>query len=268
MKRIMIAILPCLLLFLGFVASGSDSIDKSPVSWDGEVQVHGALRAMFHEGQTGAMVTLDTMLPNPHLYAVGALADLSGEITIIGGKAYLSYPGGEEDTRTETTSQSNAGATLLVAAEVSAWHSIITENPICFENLDEAIGKLAASAGMNLDERFPFLLEGDFEDLQWHVIDGSRLVSGGTSHQDHLAASSKARLDRASATLVGFYSAGDQGVFTHMGSRTHIHCVFDRPLASGHVDSVTIPAGTVVQFPVDGSERPNQAVQRTDSAGN
>lgn len=252
--------LPCLLL-LGCAANSSNSITGSARSWEGRVRVHGALRAMFHEGQTGAMVTLDALLPNRNLYAVGALTDLSGEITVIGGKAYLSYPDGADDTRTETTSQTNAGATLLVAAEVPAWHGVVTEHPIHFEELDEAIGKLATSAGMNLDERFPFLLEGDFEDLQWHVIDGRRLASGGTSHEDHLAASIQQRLDRASATLVGFYSAGDQGVFTHMGSKTHIHCVLDEPLSTGHMDHVTIPAGTTIKFPAGGTARLDKARQ-------
>jgi hypothetical protein len=66
MQRILITILACLLLVCA--VNG------------GEVQVHSALRAMFHEGQTGTMVTLDTMLPNPDLYAVGALADLSKQL--------------------------------------------------------------------------------------------------------------------------------------------------------------------------------------------
>ncbi|MBC8426973.1 hypothetical protein H8E07_22900 [bacterium] len=252
MQRILIVSLICALL--ACAAHGGDSASEFPPSWAGEVQVHGALRAMFHEGQTGTMVTLDTMLPNPDLYAVGALADLSGEITIIGGKTYLSYPEGEEDTRTELTPETNAGAALLVATEVSAWCDIVTETAIRFEDLDEAIGKLAAAAGMNLDARFPFLMAGDFEDLQWHVIDGSRLVAGGTSHQDHLAAAAKAKLDRAAASLVGFYSAGDQGVFTHMGSMTHIHCVLEEPLATGHVDHVVIPAGTTIRFPLGGDD--------------
>ena len=249
MKPLRIAILPALLMLIGCTTSSNDSEAGSEDPWSGEVQVHGALRAMFHQEQTGTMVTLDTMLPDPQLYAVGALADLAGEISVVGGKAYFSYPAAAEDTRTETASRSDAGATLLVATRVAAWSSATIANPINFEELDEAIAELAVAAGMNLDERFPFLLEGDFEDLQWHVIDGSRLVSGGSSHQDHLAASVKTRLDNASATLVGFYSAGDQGIFTHMGSRTHIHCVMDQPLASGHVDFVTIPAGTVVKFP-------------------
>jgi acetolactate decarboxylase len=222
---------------------------RDGVFWNGEVQVHGALRAMFHEGQTGPMVTLNALLPSPDLYAVGALADLSGEITVIGGKAYLSYAEGADRSRTEVLSESSAGATLLVSARVPDWKSRTTERPIRFEELDEEIAKLAEAAGMSLDKRFPYLLRGHFEDIEWHVIDGRRLTGGGTSHQDHLAAAARMRLDRTRATLVGFYSQGDQGVFTHMGSTTHIHCVIDDPLSTGHVDHVMIPAGTTVEFP-------------------
>ena len=239
--------LPCLLL-LACGSKEGDSSARDDRPWDGEVQVHGALRAIFHDGQTGAMVSLETMLPDPGLYAVGALADLAGEITIVGGKLYLSYPAGES-ARTETPLQTSVGAALLVAADVPAWRSMTTRRPIRFEELDAEIAALAATAGMSPDTRFPFLIEGEILDLQWHVIDGTRLTAGGTSHQDHREAAVKATLDRASATLVGFYSKADQGVFNHMGSSTHIHCVLSTPLASGHVDHVVIPEGTTVRFP-------------------
>lgn len=218
-------------------------------SWNGEVKVHGALRAIHHQGQTGVQVTLDEILPNPDVYALGAVADLSGEITILGGNAYLSYPDGEEATRTEMLTETNAGATLLVAADVPVWRAVVTEHEIRFEDLGEAIGKLAAAAGMSLDTRIPFLLEGEFEDLQWHVIDGARLPEGNTSHSDHMNAAVKTSRARTSARLIGFYSQSDQGVFTHMDSTTHVHCVLGDPLASGHVDHVVIPAGTTLKFP-------------------
>ncbi len=109
---------------------------------------------------------------------------------------------------------------------------------------------------MSLDARFPFFLEGEFEDLRWHVIDGCRLADGGTSHQDDLAASIQTGRDRASATLVGFYSAGDQGVFMHMGSKTRVHCVLETPRATGPVDHVIIAAGTRIGFPALGDPSP------------
>ncbi len=244
------AILTGVLLISATASSEHNPATDKPVIWSGDVQVYGALRAMFHEGQTGTTVSLDTMLPNPNLYAVGALSDLAGEITVAGGQVYVSRPKGIKHTDTEILTQTYAGATLLVAAEVPAWNSFTIEQSIQFEDLDEEIARLALAAGHGLDRRIPFLVEGVVEDLEWHVVDGSRLSGGGTTHQDHLAAAVTSRLDHITATLIGFYSQTDQGVFTHMGSTTHIHCLTTSPLATGHVDSVRIPAGTRIKFPV------------------
>jgi acetolactate decarboxylase len=244
-----VAAVAATMLLAGCASTGDLPAVGEPRVWDGEVRVYGALRAMMHEGQTGAMVSLDSLLPNPDLYAVGALADLSGEVTVIGGRAYLAYPEGADGTRTETTLPADVAAALLVSSEVASWKSLVTDHAIRFAELDDEIARLAAAAGMSRSARFPFLLEGTFEDLQWHVIDGRRLIGGDSSHQDHQAAAVKAERDRATGTLVGFYSESDQGVFTHMGSRTHLHCVLDAPLSTGHVDRVDIPAGTTVKFP-------------------
>jgi acetolactate decarboxylase len=222
---------------------------------------------MLHEGRTGSTVALDAVLPNPDLYAVGALAGLSGEVTVLRGMAYLSHAEGADETRTEATPRPRAGATLLVAAEVADWRAVTISRPIRFEEFDGEIAELAAAAGMSLKERFPFLVEGDLEELQWHVVDGRRLTAGRTSHEDHLAAAVKMSLDRARATLVGFYSRNDRGVFTHMNSETHVHCVVDDPVSSGHVDHVTLPAGTTVKFPAGRGRRSTEATRGTDSAG-
>lgn len=230
--------------------AGPQEGGRSTGLWDGEVRVYGVLRAMMHEGRTEARVSLDAMLPSPDLYAVGALAGLAGEITVAGGQAYLSRAAEGDRVTTEVTTSPGAGAALLVAARVPAWSSVTVEEPIPFEEFDEAIGRLADSAGMSLDARFPFLLEGEFEELQWHVIDGSRLPPGASSHRDHLSAGVREQRRRSAAVLVGFYSGNDQGVFTHKGSKTHLHAVLDQPLSSGHVDHVVIPAGVTVRFPL------------------
>lgn len=164
--------------------------------------MYGALRAMFHEGQTGANARLDRILPNPNVYAVGALADLAGEVTVIGGRAYLSYPDCPDGTRTESTEQPSEASNLLVVSEVQVWNAVVTEQPVPFEKLDGEIGRIAVSSGMRLDKRFPFLIQGQFDDLEWHVVDGRRLAAGGASHQDHMAAAVKKRLERATGTLV------------------------------------------------------------------
>lgn len=224
--------------------------------WNGVVRVDGALRAMFHEGQIGAAVGLDALLPNPNLYAVGALESLAGEVTIVWGVAYLSYPTGPGQTRTERATRATSGAALLVSAVVQAWESVRTTRAIGFEELDAEVGRLAVAAGARIDQRVPFLVEGELEDLRWHVVDGRRLAEGGASHKDHLAASVQLKEKRATAILVGFYSQTDQGVFTHIGARSHIHCVLQEPLSSGHVDHVMVPAGAIWRFPTTANRRP------------
>jgi acetolactate decarboxylase len=256
MRQPLNAFFLCLVLsFVGCAGTTDDGSRETERPWEGDVQVYGAFYAMFHEGQTGSMVAVDSLLPSPDLYAVGALADLSGEVTVIRGRAYLSYPQGEDRARTEvTTSVTDAGATLLVTAHVREWRSVTTERTIPFDELDGEIARLAAVAGMSLDSRFPFLMEGRFDDLEWHVIDGRRLRPDATSHHDHLDAAVRLKRNSTPATLVGFYSQTDQRVFTHTDSTTHIHCVVDEPLSAGHVDHVTVPAGTTIRFPAGASE--------------
>jgi alpha-acetolactate decarboxylase len=217
--------------------------------WQSDVEVYGALRAMFHQGQTQSMVNLAGLNKHPNLYAVGALADLSGEVTAYDGQLYLSYPEGKTGRSIAPTSTVE-GATLLVTATAAEWTSVTTREAISFDQLDQRIGELAQSAGMDLEQRFPFRIEGGVEDLHYHIIDGSKLQDGGTSHKDHLAASIQVQAGNAQAKLIGFYSKYDERVFTHMGSTTHVHCILEEPLATGHVDHVTLPAGTVVQFPL------------------
>ncbi len=214
-----------------------------------EIKVHGNLRQMMHEGKTGAAVQLDTLLPNEHLFAVGALADLAGEVTIIDGAAYLSYPDGVQKARTNKLTESDAAAALLVSAQVNDWQTVETDREIPFAELDDELARLAEAAGLYVDQRIPFRIEGDFRDLRWHVIDGSRLPEGPSSHADHVKAAVQLHLDDGPASLVGFFSKNDAGVFTHMGSHSHIHCMVAKPLSAGHVDHVIVPAGAKVMFP-------------------
>ncbi len=57
-------------------------------------------------------------------------------------------------------------------------------------------------------------------------------------------------------TLVGFYSPRHHGVFTHMGSNAHAHCVAEKPLSSGHVDDVVILEGAKIRFSPNLREAP------------
>ena len=86
------------------------------------------VKVLMHEGKVGSIVDLATLLPNDHLYAVGALSELRGEITILGGGVYIAYPEGADGVRLDIFEDSDEAACLLVTAEVRDWVSVTTQS--------------------------------------------------------------------------------------------------------------------------------------------
>ncbi len=220
------------------------------VAGSSDIQVFGSLRGMFHQGSIGPQVDLAEHLPDSRLFGVGALSGLRGEITIVGGRLHLARAEGDA-VRHTVVSRSDESAALLVMSSVERWVPVTIDTAIPFEKLDAEIERLARQAGIKA-EAFAVYAEGDLENLSWHVIDGARLEGGGSSHHDHLEASIRQKAGKTRGKLVGFFSKKHQGVFTHKGASTHFHVVVDEPLTSGHVDGVTIPAGTTLRFSADG----------------
>jgi Alpha-acetolactate decarboxylase len=214
-----------------------------------EIQTFGTLRAVVHEGDLGEKVKLSAVVARPHAYAVGALTGLHGEITVLDGRIWLARPGRPSASRSPTP---EPGATLMVATHVARWRSHRLPAPVAAGDIDAAVERIAGEAGVPADQPFPFLIEGGLVDLHWHVIDGSKMSAGGgtaSSHAQHLEMAERFSARRARGTLVGFFSKRHHGVFTHMGSNTHMHVVLPDRRASGHVDRVALPAGTVVKLP-------------------
>ena len=174
---------------------------------------------------------------------------MTGEVTIVAGKAYLSY-GKDQQAAAQTPEDRDAAAALLVSSRVSAWRLLTTDDTIPFDQLDAEIAALATKAGMDVNGRFPFVLEGRVRELEWHVLTGVPPAGASEDHEAHAQNAAEFRLPTAQATLVGFYSTQDEGVFTHMGSKTHVHVVAGTPPGTGHVDHVIVLPGATVKFPL------------------
>lgn len=221
----------------------------SPAGLAPQVTSHGALRAVMHQRDFTPKVNLAAVLAQPHVFAVGALSGLRGEITIVDGVAWLAYPVAGDRARVERRRRTSEEAALLVSASVSRWQRVTLTRDVPFAELDATLEALARQHGCDPDRPFPFSVRGPVADLQFHVIDGARLAAAGGSHHDHAAAGSRFSRPSASATLVGFFSKSHHGVFTHMGSNTHLHVVLAAEGVSGHADRVTLRRGAVLSLP-------------------
>jgi hypothetical protein len=202
------------------------------------------LRALMHEGRTESRVAIAPLLATPHLYAVGAVTGMRGEVTVIDSAASLSL--GERDAGRASAAVGDEGATLLVASTVAEWRHVAIAEDIQFADLDRRIEEYAAAAGIDVEKPFPFLIEGPVADVRWHVLKGPPNPSAPHDHSGNAITGEQAAM---TATVVGFFSKHDHGVFTHMGQNVHAHVVNASLGLAAHADLLSIGASSVLSLP-------------------
>ena len=212
-----------------------------------EVEYFGSLRGIMHEGDLSAKANLEDFKNTENLYALGAFKDLKGEILVIDGKTYSTRADNGEVIFTEPFKGS---AALLVTASVDSWTEKI---PIAgtisdSEQLQSAIEKIATEYEIHIEEPFPFLIEGTFEELIWHVIDWPEDDPVHT-HEKHQTAGPHGVLTHQKVTILGFYSDSYHGIFTHHASNIHMHFVTEDQSMAGHIDGLKHGTGLTIKLP-------------------
>lgn len=234
-------------------ASGGSAPVRPPLP---EVRVWGSLRAIMHEGKTEPRIPIATASTHG-TYGVGALSELRGEVTIVDGLAWVSYPNDDGSIRVQRdASASNESATLLATARVTDWLGVPLSHDIGPETFDDAIEAIARANGIDVDKPFPLRVDGRLSDVKWHVVDGRKRSASGDPHDDHTRNAASGTLVDGQGMLVGFFSKHHQGVFTHMGQHTHFHVLTADHRIMGHADSVVIRAGSTLELPTSSSARP------------
>lgn len=117
------------------------------------------------------------------------------------------------------------------------------DRDISAEEFDTFVRELVPAA---ITTPFPFVIEGEFEGLKVHVVNG-RCQMGAPDPDD---SSFRREFPTGSGTLVGFFAERLPGVITHHGSRTHIHVLLDgSEQMMAHVEAVGVRKGALFRFP-------------------
>ncbi|HEX6884682.1 MAG TPA: acetolactate decarboxylase [Planctomycetota bacterium] len=217
-------------------------------AWSGELASWGTLRAVLRDGEDQARVTL-AEVARDDVYALGALAELAGEITIVDGDVWITR-GDPETPATTCGSPGDAAAALLFACEVRAWRAFPIEHDIAPDELDAFVERCALRAGLDTTRPFPFLVEGRLTDLALHVVAGEcplrARARGASTRAFELE---RARLD---GRLLGIYAPDSAGVVCPHGSRTHVHALVEQPAPlTGHVERCGIATGSILRLPAE-----------------
>lgn len=231
-----------------FSCETSKSESNNPVndSLKFEVKYFGALKNMMHKGDVSAKADLSDFEDSDHLYAIGALENLKGEIQIIDGESFNTLV---LDSVINFDSSFDRKATLLVYATVETWNTYqIPDDIKTYEQLEEHIASIAQENGINTNAPFPFMIDGTAKSFDWHVIDWK---DGDTehSHEKHINSGLHGTIENRDVELLGFYSDSHHAIFTHHTTNMHIHVKTSDHGIAGHLDSLTLGNGMVLKLP-------------------
>lgn len=233
-----------LIFFIVACKRKKGSINNNEVNY--KVEYKGALKNFMHKGDISAKTALKELEKLKHVYALGALENLKGEIQIFDNKSYNTIV---VDSVLTFDNSFEKKATLLVFASVNKWKSIsIPTVVVSHEQLEKYIEQEAKKNQIDTDEPFPFLIEGSPKSFDWHVINWK---DGDTehSHEKHINSGINGSLKNTPVDILGFYSNSHHTIFTHHTTNMHMHVkTLDNSIA-GHLDNIILGERMTLKLP-------------------
>jgi len=205
----------------------------------------GSQRQTILTGDRAAHFDLRTLAGRPHLYGIGPIEGLTGEVTIADSRPSLARLG--SDRLIHVTERFDAGVPFFVWAEVPAWQTVRLPDEVrsCKE-LERFVGDAGAKAG--LTQAFPFVIRGRPELIDFHIVNAAPDTAPGIEAQKKIQI--PIELHSQEATFVGFWSSQHQGIFTQVGTNMHVHFQTLDNDVSGHVQSLKLSQDMILGLPV------------------
>jgi acetolactate decarboxylase len=209
------------------------------------VEQHGGMRDALRMGNTQSRVTFEEISSKPHAFAVGALTNLEGEITIVDGQILVATTL-DGVTAFSTTGLADQSATLLTVAYVENWAKDTIPENMDFESAVETVAK---RNGVDVDKPFPFYMHAIKSSFDMHVINGfCPIASLDLPKEDQPWRLHGKETD---ILVVGFFAKNQEGVMTHHGSNIHMHGIVTsgKEVVSGHLDTIEVLPGSTIFVP-------------------
>lgn len=201
----------------------------------------GAMKNVMKKGELQGTIALDTLDKN-HLYAIGPLEYLQGEITVFDGISYISNV--ETDTSMMVSETLLVKAPFLVYTNIKKWEEIKIPNSINdLKSLEWFWNNLENKS----DEPFAFKIEAQIKEANIHIVNLPKGVKVSSPEEAHQGQVNYILKDKA-VDLIGFYSTKHHAVFTHHDTNMHIHLITKDRKLMGHLESLVFKSGTIKAF--------------------
>ncbi len=210
----------------------------------GVVRWVGAQRDVL-TGDLRPRVRLHSLMGLSHLYALGPLAGLRGEISILDGVPAVACV---RDGADVTEPRVDVDAAFLVYAQIAAWD----ERPIPdavhgAAELDAVLSRAARTRGIDLARPVAFLIRSEGASARFHVLDRRGDAPHGPCEHERVKV--RFRVSETPIEVLGFRSDRHAGVFIPAGETVHMHLRTLDGRRSGHLEDVDLPPGSRLALP-------------------
>jgi acetolactate decarboxylase len=212
--------------------------EKTPISKH-EVKIVGEMKNVMRKGELHATIDLDTIADKAHLYGLGPVEYLKGEIMVYEGKAYKSTVVSDSTMLVEETF--DIKAPFFGYANVPNWiEQALPENIETIAQLEVYLNETT----QNATRPFMFKLTGTVVSANFHIVnlpDGTKVSSHEDAHQGMV----NYQVQNEDCEIIGFFSTEHQTILTHHDTYLHMHLMTSDRQKMGHLDGVTFKKGAM-----------------------
>jgi acetolactate decarboxylase len=225
--------------FLADLITGCNNPKSKSISF---VKVTGQMKNVMWKGQLQGNIHLDTITPKNHLYGMGPVEFLTGEILVFDGHSYQSSV--ISDTTMRVNESFNLKAPFFAHSHIQNWTELSLPDTV--QNLKQLQGYLL-SLNFNAGQPYFFRLQGEVPKADIHIVN---LPAGSTVSNPEEAHKGKKtfRITNVKSDILGFFSTAHQGIFTHQNSFLHLHLITADRKKMGHVDDLTLSSRSMKLF--------------------
>lgn len=217
---------------------------------DHVVRWAGALKNVHQGLDFSGKIDLAPLADLPHLYAVGPLENLQGEVTIWDGKPLISRVlEGSKDGQVKVDNSLVGKACFLVYGQAQSWKESKLDSSLTADQVDHVVKDAATKYGINTNKPFPFLIEGVAKTARYHVMNRTEAVPPTPGSESHEKAKVRFTLQDAPVSILGFYSEHHQAIFTHHSSFVHMHVKAASDKIAGHLEAIELEPGARLLLP-------------------
>ncbi|MAC95469.1 MAG: hypothetical protein CMC96_08200 [Flavobacteriales bacterium] len=209
------------------------------------VKVVGEMKKVMMGIDWSDHISWDTL--NTHnLFALAPISGLKGEVTIINGTVYQSTVKATGDIEL-SKNQTGIQSPFAVYAHIEKWDTIEVKQAI--SSNQELYQLLEKESKIDLESAFPIRLIGEFESVDFHIINANEKSKENHSHAAHKEIQEHFSVKNSNGEILGFYSKNHQGIFTHKGSYFHLHFVDSEEFNMGHVEGFSTKKNVQLLLP-------------------